>query len=111
MKKQESKPFDFILFITIIVLLAMGIIMVLSASSPSALAEDGNSYSYVTKQATFAALGFICMIIISKIDYRVYAKFYKIIYIVVIVMLAIVPIIGHNAKGATRWLNLGFVTF
>lgn len=36
----NNKPFDFILFITILVLLAMGIIMVLSASSPSALAES-----------------------------------------------------------------------
>lgn len=110
MKKQDSKPFDFILFITIIVLLAMGIIMVLSASSPSALSKTQNSYSYVTKQATFAVLGFACMLIISKIDYRIYAKFYKIIYIVVILMLLAVPIIGHNAKGATRWIDLGFTT-
>lgn len=110
MKKRDSKPFDFILFITIIVLLAMGIIMVLSASSPSALSKTQNSYSYVTKQATFAVLGFACMLIISKIDYRIYAKFYKIIYMVVILMLLAVPIIGHNAKGATRWIDLGFTT-
>lgn len=110
MKKQDSKPFDFILFITIIVLLAMGIIMVLSASSPSALSKTQNSYSYVTKQATFAVLGFACMLIISKIDYRIYAKFYKIIYIIVVLMLLAVPIIGHNAKGATRWIDLGFTT-
>lgn len=111
MKKRDSKPFDFILFITIIVLLAMGIIMVLSASSPSALSKTQNSYSYVTKQATFAVLGFACMLIISKIDYRIYAKFYKIIYIIVVLMLLAVPIIGHNAKGATRWIDLGFTTF
>ena len=62
MKKQninaqvQSKPFDFVLFITVLVLLAMGIIMVLSASSPQALSESGNSYSYVTRQAVFAVL-------------------------------------------------------
>lgn len=38
--QTTNKPFDFILFVTVLVLLAMGIIMVLSASSPSALAES-----------------------------------------------------------------------
>lgn len=38
--RTTNKPFDFILFVTVLVLLAMGIIMVLSASSPSALAES-----------------------------------------------------------------------
>lgn len=55
-EQVQSKPFDFILFITVLILLAMGIIMVLSASSPSALSESGNSYSYVTRQAIFAVL-------------------------------------------------------
>ena len=52
----KERPFDFILFITVLILFAMGIVMVLSASSPSALAESGNSYSYVTRQATFGVL-------------------------------------------------------
>lgn len=62
MKKQninariQTKPFDFVLFITVLVLLAMGIIMVLSASSPQALSESGNSYAYVSRQAIFAVL-------------------------------------------------------
>lgn len=38
--KVNNKPFDFVLFITVLVLLSMGIVMVLSASSPSALAES-----------------------------------------------------------------------
>lgn len=37
---QSNKQFDFILFVTVLVLLSIGIIMVLSASSPSALAES-----------------------------------------------------------------------
>lgn len=117
MKKQnvnaqvQSKPFDFVLFITVLVLLAMGIVMVLSASSPQALAESGNSYSYVTKQAIFAVLGIGLMLIISKIDYKIYAKFARIAYIGSIIILAIVPVLGSSSKGATRWLDLGFIRF
>lgn len=113
-KKNEQikeKPFDFILFITVLVLLAMGIVMVLSASSPQALAESGSSYSYVSQQAKSAVLGIVAMIIISKINYKVYEKFAGIAYIGSIIVLAAVPIIGSSTKGATRWLNLGFIRF
>ncbi len=53
---EENKPMDFILCITVFLLLAMGIIMVLSASAPSSFAESGNSYAYVTKQAVLGAV-------------------------------------------------------
>ena len=104
-----NKPFDFILCITILLLLALGIIMVLSASSPSSLAESGNSYAYVAKQAGFGMLGIVAMLVISKIDYRFYKKYYKIAYIVAIVLLILVliPGVGKKINGARRWMNIG----
>ena len=71
MPKFINNQFDFILCITILLLLSLGIIMVLSASAPSALAETKSSYTYVSKQAAFAIIGIILMFIISKIDYRI----------------------------------------
>ena len=111
--KFVNNQFDFFLCITIFLLLALGIIMVLSASAPSALSETGNSYTYVRKQAAFAVLGIALMFIISKIDYRVYKKYYWIIYFVswAILLLVVVPGIGKSVKGATRWINLGFGQF
>ena len=55
MAKKKSKlilknPLDFTLLITVFILLGLGIITVLSASSPTALAETGNSYKYLIKQ-------------------------------------------------------------
>lgn len=41
-----NNPIDFTLLITILLLLSMGLVMVLSASSPSALSESGNSYAF-----------------------------------------------------------------
>ena len=52
---SKQKPVDFILVITVLIMLALGIVMVLSASSPSALAETGNSYKYVMTQG-FSAI-------------------------------------------------------
>ena len=109
--KTSGKPFDFILFVTVLILLAMGIVMVLSASSPLALAESGNSYSYVSRQAVFAVLGIGCMLVISKIDYHEYSKCAKIAYICSIIGLALVPLLGSSAKGATRWIEIGGIRF
>ena len=104
--QQKKKPMDFIMLVTVLLLLALGIVMVLSASSPTALAEDGNSYSYVTRQAEFAIVGIIAMLIISNIDYKKYRKWYKIIYIVSVILIALVPLIGYEVAGAKRWINV-----
>lgn len=53
--KTKEKPVDFVLVITVLIMLSLGVIMVLSASSPSALAESGNSYKYVMTQG-FSAI-------------------------------------------------------
>lgn len=95
-KNFSNQPFDFGLLIIVFIMLALGIIMVLSASAPASLAEEGNSYEYVKTQALSAVLGIIAMFIISKIDYRIYKKFDKLIYIAIIVLLASVAVIGAS---------------
>lgn len=114
-KKTDSsfihKPFDFTLFIVVILLLSLGIIILLSASSPSALAESGDSYSYVKKQGIFAILGIFAMFVISKIDYRTYKRFYKLAYLVSVILLLAVLLVGKNVNGAKRWIDFGFTTF
>ena len=111
--KFVNNQFDFLLCITVLLLLSLGVIMVLSASAPSALSETGSSYTYVRKQATFAIIRIVLMFIISKIDYIFYKKYYWIVYFVswTMLLLVIVPGIGRNVKGATRWINLGFGQF
>lgn len=99
-----NNPIDFTLLITILLLLSIGLIMVLSASSPSALAESGDSYSYFSKQLIFAILGIIAMLFISKIDYRFYQKFYKHAWWISLILLALVLVVGRKINGAQRWI-------
>ena len=82
---ETNKPFDFILFIDVLVLLGMGVTMVLSASSPMSLSTTSSSYTFAYKQAIAAALGIFVMIVISRIDYKIYSKFYEIFWIISIV--------------------------
>lgn len=99
-----NNPIDFTLVITILLLLGIGLVMILSASSPSALSESGNSYAYFSKQLIFAILGIIAMTIISKIDYRFYQKFYKHSWWLSIILLGAVLAIGDTRNGAKRWI-------
>jgi len=95
-KDFSKQPVDFILLIIVFIMLALGIIMVMSASAPTSLAESGKSYEYVKTQAFSACLGIIAMLVISKIDYRIYKGFDKIIYGTVIALLASVTFMGAS---------------
>ena len=101
-----ENPIDYTLLITILLLLTIGLIMVLSASSPTSLSESGNSYKYFIKQGIFAVIGLVAMTFISNIDYRFYKKFYKIAYIIAIILLASVLIFGKTINNAKRWIYI-----
>ena len=99
---------DYILFITVLILLSLGVIMVLSASAPSALSKTGKSYTYFVRQFIFAIIGIGLMLFISKIDYRFYKKYYWAIYAisVLVLLLVLIPRLGKEVNGATRWIEI-----
>lgn len=103
-----NNKMDYILFITVLILLSLGIIMVLSASAPSALSETGESYTYFIKQFICAVIGIALMLFISKIDYRFYKKYYWLVYVVsvVVLLLVLIPGLGRSVNGATRWIKI-----
>lgn len=106
--QKEKKKFslftkgspDYFILITVMILVAFGLVMVLSASSPSALAESNgkSSYGYISKQAFSAVIGLVAMLALSKIDYHIYRKLKWLIYIVCIVFLVLVGFIGTGAN-------------
>lgn len=101
--------FDFPLLIITIFLLIFGLIMLLSASTPTSISEDGVSYKYVLRQGEVVLFGLVLMIILSKIDYRIYKNFKWIIYIATVVLLIAVGLTGTSEGGARRWIYiLGF---
>ena len=106
--KFLNNRMDYILFITVLILLSLGVIMVLSASAPSALSKTGKSYTYFVRQFIFAIIGIGLMLFISKIDYRFYKKYYWAIYAisVFVLLLVLIPGLGKEVNGATRWIEI-----
>lgn len=107
-KNFSKQPIDFMLLAIVFTMLALGIVMVLSASSPTSLSETGKSYEYVKTQALSAGLGIIAMFIISKIDYRIFKKFDNIIYIVVLILLISVKFVGASEGRRKALDKFGF---
>ncbi len=103
-------------FLTLVLLLtAIGLIMVLSASYANAyynldasVDTGGDPYYYFKRQLFFAVAGVIVMIFASKFDYQRWRGL-SVVWLlgsVVLLLLVFTPL-GRTANGARRWLNLG----
>lgn len=102
---------DFGFLVTVLVLLVLGLIMVFSASYPSAYYQYNNGFYFIQKQLQWAALGIAAMIFTINFDYRNYKKLAVPILIVSIVLLLAVLVIGTDIKGAKRWIGIGGLSF
>ena len=113
-KKNETKKrrfYDYSLIFIILFLLVMGLIMIYSASSYTADLKFKNSAYFVNKQLIFVGLGLILMIIVSIIPYQFWIKLSKPIYLVATGLVGAVLVIGRDANGARRWINLFGIKF
>ena len=90
------------------VLTVFGLIMLLSASAPTADVKFSKSYYFFIRQFGFAAVGAGMMLLISRMNYKKLKKFAVPLMILCIVLLAMVflPGIGVNHNGSRRWINL-----
>ncbi|MFW6389768.1 MAG: stage V sporulation protein E [Halanaerobiales bacterium] len=99
---------DYIILLIVITLLAVGLIMILSASSIRALTLYGDSFHLFKAQLMWSLVGIVAMIFFMNIDYHIYQKYSKIILIITITLLILVliPGIGIVAGGSRRWLGI-----
>ena len=115
-KEQESRelargPIDLPFCLLVLLLTAIGLVMLLSASFPSAYYETKNNdpMYYFTRQGVFAIMGVAAMFFISKINYQRFRAFAKpLLYIAIILLvLVLIPGIGQTRNNATRWIGVG----
>lgn len=115
-------PVDLPFLMLVLILLGIGLIMLLSASSYSALYDTaagydrasgtmGDPYYYFKHQAFFAVVGVAVMLMISRVDYQRLRLMSVPVLIVAIILLilVLVPHVGVTRNRATRWLRLFLV--
>ena len=108
----KNKEVDFTLLLATLLLVFIGIIMVFSSSWPEAMQKFDDGYHFLKRQITFSTIGLILMIIFMNIDYKILKRFSLLIYLIGLVAGALLfTSLGQNIKGATRWLDIGPITF
>lgn len=91
----------------------LGLAMVLSASSVSSLYDGTDTWYHFRRQATWIGLGAVALLVARAVDYQSLRKFVPLALASTVVALLVVKIpgFGVEAKGATRWIALGPITF
>ena len=121
-KTKKTSPFklklsggniDLPFLIYVFCFLAIGLVMICSASYVSAYYNHGDSFYYVKKQLLWTAIGLVLMFGVSRIDYRFWRKMIIVILPValVLVIIVLIPGIGIERDDARRWLGVGSLTF
>jgi cell division protein FtsW len=104
------KPSTWYLLATVVgVLVVIGLVMVLSASSVQSQRQYGSTWVYFIRQSMWAALGIVVIRIVSRIDYRRWRQIIPLSLVVSFALLlaVLVPGIGTMANGARSWLVFG----
>lgn len=102
---------DISFFFLVITLMAIGIVMVFSASYATSLYEEGSSLKIFLKQAVFVAVGLVGMFFASYLPYTFYRKFCYIIYFGSLALM-FAALMFPNKTGARRWIPVpGLGTF
>jgi cell division protein FtsW len=102
-----------LLWISVGVLLLLGLIMILSASSVASFATYGSSFLFFKKQAVWAVVGLAAFVFFARFDYRRLSGMgYAAFGVTVVLLLAVlVPGLGIVAGGSARWLGWGPLSF
>lgn len=108
--KAEIGSMDYTFMMLVLVLLGVGLIMMFSASYPTALAEIGDSFYYIKRQLAFAAIGVVAMLVASRIPFQVLHRFALLLYGFALILLVLVLLTGR-INGVKRWINLGPFSF
>ena len=110
-KKGMKTEFDPVVFYTTMTLVFIGIVMVFSASYIQAAFKHQDAFYFLKRNVIYAILGFIGMMITSRIEYTFWKKNATKIGIIAIVLLVLVLTpLGIEANGAKRWLGVGGAT-
>ena len=102
-----------ILYAMTFALVALGLLMIYSSSSITAMAafeSDYNAAYYLQRQLIFGAIGLVAAAVVAVSDYHLWVRFLlPAVWIATIVLLGLVltSSAGLDAYGATRWISIG----
>lgn len=108
----KSRNFEQNLYYAILIstlsLLAIGLVMVLSASTQISVNQTGNQFQIATRQLMFAVIGLVLMYFVSKLPVSFFIKWANLFIFIAILLLLVVliPSVGISVAGQRNWINI-----
>ncbi|MCC8018149.1 MAG: putative lipid II flippase FtsW [Lachnospiraceae bacterium] len=112
-KEKTKKYFDYSLLFLIVFLLGFGLVMLYSVSAYEAQSEFGDATYYLRHQARNILIGLVGMVIAARIPYQVWRNRWvsRFVYGFAFLLCAAVIVVGNDATGSPRWLQIGPISF
>ncbi len=110
--QTESWDIDQTLILAVVILCSLGLVMVSSATLDYSYEKTGSSFHFITRHSIYMILGLVSASILSRVKldfFNDYSKYFLIMSFA-LSLIVFLPGLGKEINGATRWLNLGFVT-
>ncbi len=106
---MKKKKVDLLLFIAVMIISIFGLIMITSASYIWAEYKFNDPFKFTKNQGLFFIIGTILMLVISKIDYKIYFQKSNTILIgcIILLILVLIPGIGTVRNGSRSWFGIG----
>jgi len=102
------RSLDWILLAGVAALVVVGLWAVAGVTK---FAVPSDSSYYLNRQILYACVGGVVLVAAALVDPDLYRRYWRAIFIGTAVVIAGVLLIGHAARGSTRWISLGFFTF
>ncbi len=100
------RHFDYVLLLLTLALVGVGLAMIYSATTTFSSEPIQLSENFVLRQVLYLVAGLVIMVLLSMVDYTLYATFAQPLYVFVLAMLGLTALIGRTYGGAQRWIDL-----
>ena len=108
---NKKSKYDLTLFCVTLILVALGLIMVFSASNVIGREKFKSSFFFMQNHMIRVAIGLCCLFIFTRIPVWIYKKFSTMLLLAGIILLAALFVFGRNFRGGIRWLHIFWFVF
>ena len=107
-KTVKAQNIFYAILISTLSLLALGLVMVLSASTQISFLQTGNQYDIALRQLLFSGVGIILMLAISRLPLTFFYKWANVAIglAFVLLVMVLIPSIGISVAGQRNWIEI-----
>lgn len=106
--KRRRINFDFILYLSVLILSGIGLLVIYSATRYSLPLGVQDPMFYLERQGFWMIAAVSVSLLLQFINYRWIKKFWWVLYAASLILLALVLFIGYEVNNARSWIDLGF---